>query len=135
MLYLCHWRGLSQRRLITVKEIGKKRWIRLRIWKIENSQEKCWRLGKVRGKYFLQCFDFLVKFRFTSFIIHIERVRAQTLSSECKLTRFVLQTGWLSYHPTSWRKSVLIQYPSAQIPKAFNQRGIADKTKYLGINA
>ena len=57
------------------------------------------------------------------------------LSSECKLTKLILQAGCPSYNLTSWREPAVIQKPSAQISKAFNQHGIAEKTIYLAINA
>ena len=58
--------------------------------------------------------------------------RTRVLSSEFK-TEQAKFTEWLcpSYHLTTWRKSVRIQKPSAQIPKAFYQHGIAEKTKVI----
>ena len=51
------------------------------------------------------------------------------------LTKLFLQNGCLSYNLTSWRKSALIQTPSAQIPKAFYQHEMTEKSKKdLGIN-
>ena len=55
--------------------------------------------------------------------------KMQDLSSGDKLGDLVLQIGYLSHHLTSQRKSSPIQKPSAQIPKAFNQHGIAAKAK------
>ena len=52
-------------------------------------------------------------------------LRTLALSCECKIDQ--ANFGCPSYHQTSWRKSALIQNPSAQIPKAFNQYGIAGK--------
>ena len=49
-----------------------------------------------------------------------------------KLTKLILQIGCLSYHITSWRKSVLIQILSVQIPEAFHQHEKAEKTNDLG---
>ena len=49
------------------------------------------------------------------------------LSSACKLTRLILQIGCPLYRLTSWRKSILIQKNLVQIPKYFNQYGIAKK--------
>ena len=61
----------------------------------------------------------------------------QVLSSECKsrLTKLILQSGCLSHHIISRRKSALIQKLQAQIAKAFHQQGIAEKANDLGINA
>ena len=66
--------------------------------------------------------------------------RKWLLSSECKLTKLILHTRCPSYHLTSRQvphdKLALIQKPPGQIPKAFKQYGVAEKTKnYLGINA
>ena len=57
------------------------------------------------------------------------------LSSEYKLNKLILEVGCPSYYLTSYRHSVLIQKPSPQIPKYFNQHGIAERTKhFLGMN-
>ena len=49
--------------------------------------------------------------------------RTLALSSDCKIGRLILLIGCFSYHLTSYRKSVLIQKASAQVPKAFHQHG------------
>ena len=61
----------------------------------------------------------------------------QILSSECKLTKLIVQIGCPSYHLTSWRKSALIHKPSGQIPKVLYQHETVEKIKkkYLGISA
>ena len=45
------------------------------------------------------------------------------------MTKLILQIGCPSHHLTSKRKSTLVQKPSAQRTEAFNQHGIAEKTK------
>ena len=57
--------------------------------------------------------------------------RTQALSSEWKTDPDGLQIGCLSYQLTSWRKSALDQKPFMQIPKAFHQHEIAEKTKMI----
>ena len=47
---------------------------------------------------------------------------------------------WITFLPSKLRQEIrniiLIQKPSVQIPKAFDQHGIAGRTKnYLGANA
>ena len=59
----------------------------------------------------------------------------RAFSSEYKLTKLILWDGCSSYNRTSQKKSTLINKPSAQIPKVFNQHGTAGRTrKYVGIN-
>ena len=61
--------------------------------------------------------------------------RNWALRSDFKLTKLILRVGCTSYNISSYRKSALIYNPSAQIPKALNQRDTAGKTiKYLGTN-
>ena len=70
--------------------------------------------------------------RLTSFIISLKKGVgcAWNLSFEYKLINLILQTRCLSYHLTSWRKSVLNQNPSVQRkPKTFNQHSTAEMTK------
>ena len=45
------------------------------------------------------------------------------------LNKLILLIGYTSNDLASLRKSALIQKPSAQIPKDFNQLGITEKTK------
>ena len=71
------------------------------------------------------CFTFLVNL--------FKRGRMQTSSSEYKLVKPISWVECHSYHLTSYKKSVLTQKSSAQIPKAVNQDYIAGKTmKVLG---
>ena len=56
------------------------------------------------------------------------------LCYEYKLNRLVLKIGCPFNHLTSYKRSALIQKPSVQIPKTYNQHGIAGKKKNLGIN-
>ena len=51
------------------------------------------------------------------------------LCSAYKSTKLVLQIRYLSYRPTSWRESALIQKPPSQIPKTLNQHEIAERQK------
>ena len=82
------------------------------------------------------CVCVFVCVRFTSFIIPLELARMQALRSVYTFTKLIVPTRRPSNHQTSQSKSVLIQKPSAQIPKAFNQHGTAEKpNNYLGLNA
>lgn len=49
-----------------------------------------------------------------------------------KLTKLTLKIECPSHHLTSWRKSVQIWKPSAQILKVFYQHEIAEKKNDLG---
>ena len=58
------------------------------------------------------------------------------LSSDFKLTKLILLVGCPSYNIiNSWKKYALIDKPSVQIPKTFNQHDTAEKAiKHLDIN-
>ena len=57
----------------------------------------------------------------------LEGVGYKLHAQRAKMTKLILQIPCPFYHLTSWRKSALIQKPSAQIPKALHQHGKAEK--------
>ena len=58
-------------------------------------------------------------------------IRKRASSSECKIDQANFK-DFMSFLPSIlWTKSALIQKPTAQIPKALQQRGIAEKTKII----
>ena len=104
------------------------------VWRLKTCYEGHRSMHEI-FKIFFVCVCVCLCVCFTSFIIPLELARMQALRSVYTFTKLIVPTRRPSNHLTSQSKSVLIQKPSAQIPKAFNQHGTAEKpSNYLGLN-